>query len=117
MYLGPDVDHPRWRFVTPGSVVAILMWLVVSGGFALYTSSFASYEKTWGSLTAVIVTLTWLWLGGLALLFGGELNAEAERSRELRQGSRRSVSSRRRIGQASRSLRCSPATARVCDGT
>ncbi len=86
MYLAPDVDHPRWQFITPGSVVAVLAWIVVSGGFALYTSSFASYEKTWGSLAAVIVTLTWLWLGGVALLFGGELNSEAERSRELRQG-------------------------------
>ena len=86
MYLGPDVDHPRWRFITPGSVAAVVIWIAVSGAFALYTSAFASYEKTWGSLAAVIVTLTWLWLGGLALLFGGELNAEAERSRELREG-------------------------------
>jgi membrane protein len=84
MYLGPDVDHPRWRFVTPGSVAAALVWIAVSACFALYTSSFSSYEKTWGSLAAVIITLTWLWLGGVALLFGGELNAEAERSRELR---------------------------------
>ncbi len=86
MYLGPDVDHPRWRFITPGSVAAALVWILVSAAFALYTSSFASYEKTWGSLAAVIVTLTWLWLGGVALLLGGELNAETERSRELRQG-------------------------------
>jgi membrane protein len=86
MYLGPDVDHPRFHFVTPGAVVAVVGWLLVSAGFALYTASFASYEKTWGSLTAVIVTLTWLWLGSFALLFGGEVNAEVERSRELRQG-------------------------------
>ena len=86
MYLGPDVDHPRWRFITPGSVAAALVWILVSAAFALYTTWFASYEKTWGSLAAVIVTLTWLWLGGVALLFGGELNAETERSRELRQG-------------------------------
>jgi membrane protein len=84
MYLGPDLDHRRWRVVTPGAVVAATGWLLVSGGFALYTASFGSYEKTWGSLTAVIVTLTWLWLGGLALLFGGELNAEVERSRRSR---------------------------------
>jgi membrane protein len=86
MYLGPDVEHPRWRFITPGSVVAALMWILASAAFALYTTWFASYEKTWGSLAGVIVTLTWLWLGGVALLFGGEINAEAERSRELRQG-------------------------------
>jgi membrane protein len=86
MYLGPDVDHPQFRFVTPGAVIAVVGWLLVSAGFAVYTASFASYEKTWGSLTAVIVTLTWLWLGSFALLFGGEVNAEVERSRELRQG-------------------------------
>jgi membrane protein len=62
------------------------VWLVASGLFAVYTSMFGSYNKTWGSLAAVIVMLTWLWLTGLALLFGAEVNAEAERSRELRQG-------------------------------
>jgi len=85
LYLGPDVDHPRWQIVTPGSVVAVVVWLLVSGAFSLYTAWFGSYDKTWGTLGAVIVTMTWLWLGGLALLFGGELNAEAERSRELRE--------------------------------
>jgi membrane protein len=86
LYLGPNVEHPRWQFITPGSVVAVFVWLVASGLFALYTSMFGSYNKTWGSLAAVIVMLTWLWLTGLALLFGAEVNAEAERSRELRQG-------------------------------
>jgi membrane protein len=86
LYLGPNVDHPRWRFVTPGSLLAVLVWLAASGLFAVYTSMFGSYNKTWGSLAAVIVMLTWLWLTGLALLFGAEVNAEAERSRELRQG-------------------------------
>jgi membrane protein len=86
LYLGPNVEHPRWRFITPGSVFAVVVWLVASGAFAVYTSMFSSYNKTWGSLAAVIVMLTWLWLSGLALLFGAEINAEAERSRELRQG-------------------------------
>ena len=86
LYLGPNVEHPRWQFITPGSVVAVFVWLVASGLFAIYTSMFGSYNKTWGSLAAVIVMLTWLWLTGLALLFGAEVNAEAERSRELRQG-------------------------------
>jgi membrane protein len=88
LYLGPDVEHPRWRFLTPGAVVAVLVWVSASVGFALYTSWFGSYDKSWGSLAGVIVTLTWLWLAGVALLFAGELNAEAERSRELRQGRR-----------------------------
>jgi membrane protein len=86
LFLGPDVDHPRWRFLSPGSVVAVVVWLACSGAFAYYTANFGSYNKTWGSLAAVIVMLTWLWLTGLALLFGAELNAELERSRELRQG-------------------------------
>ena len=85
-YFGPDVEHRAWRFVTPGSVIAVVVWLAVSAGFAVYTGLFESYNKTWGSLSAVIVTLTWLWLTGLALLFGGEVNAEVERSRELLQG-------------------------------
>jgi membrane protein len=86
LYLGPDVAHPRWRFITPGSLLATVIWLAVSGGFAFYTSRFGSYNKTWGSLAAVIIMLTWLWLAGLALLLGAEVNAEAERSRELREG-------------------------------
>jgi membrane protein len=86
LYLGPDVDHPHWRFLTVGSLVAAVIWIATSGLFAVYTATFSSYNKTWGSLAAVIVMLTWLWLTGLALLFGAEINAEAERSRELRKG-------------------------------
>jgi membrane protein len=86
LYLAPNVDHPHWKFVTPGSLFAVVIWLVASGAFAIYTSMFSSYNKTWGSLAAVIVMLTWLWLSGLSLLLGAEINAEAERSRELRQG-------------------------------
>jgi membrane protein len=85
-YLGPDVDHPRYRFITPGAVFAVIVWLVISGGFSFYASNLGSYNKTWGSLAAVIVMLTWLWLSSLALLMGAEINAEAERSRELRRG-------------------------------
>jgi len=86
LYLGPNVDHPRWRFLTPGSAFAVAIWLAASGLFAVYVSLFGSYNKAWGSLAAVIVMLTWLWLSALALLLGAELNVEAERSRELRQG-------------------------------
>ncbi len=85
-YLGPNVDHPRWRFLTLGSATSVVIWLVASALFALYVTFFGSYNKTWGSLAAVIVMLTWLWLSGLALLLGAEINAEAERSRELRTG-------------------------------
>ena len=86
LYLGPNVDHPRWQFLTFGTALAVLVWLLGSGAFAVYVSQFGSYNKAWGSLAAVIIMLTWLWLSALALLFGAELNAEAERSRELRRG-------------------------------
>jgi membrane protein len=86
MYLAPNVEHPRWTFLTFGSLLAILIWLAASGAFAFYVSKFGSYNKAWGSLAAVVVMLTWLWLSSVALLFGAELNAEAERSRELRRG-------------------------------
>lgn len=91
LHLGPDVDHPRWRFVTPGAVLAVILWLAASGLFAVYVSRFGSYNKSWGSLAAVIVMLTWLWLSGIVLLLGAEVNAEAERSRELRRGEPASV--------------------------
>ncbi|MGH3026903.1 MAG: YihY/virulence factor BrkB family protein, partial [Gaiellaceae bacterium] len=79
LYLGPDRTPRRWELVTPGAVVAALAWLIASGAFAFYSSSFGSYNKTWGSLSAVIIMLTWLWLTGMALLFGAEVDAEVER--------------------------------------
>jgi membrane protein len=84
LYLGPDVEHPKWEFLTPGSFVAALLWIGASGLFAVYTATFASYNRTWGALSAVIVMLTWLWITGMALLLGAEINAESERSRALR---------------------------------
>jgi membrane protein len=86
MFYGPNVKHPHWRFLSFGAIVALFVWLVASGAFAFYASRFSSYNKTWGSLAAVVVMLTWLWLSSVALLLGAEINAEAERSRELRQG-------------------------------
>lgn len=71
----------RWRLFSPGAVVAVLAWLAVSAVFSLYASHFGSYNKTWGSLSGAIVMLTWLWLSALALLYGAEVDAEAERAR------------------------------------
>jgi membrane protein len=86
MFYGPNVEHPRWHFLSFGAILALVVWLGASGAFAFYASRFSSYNKTWGSLAAVVVMLTWLWLSSVALLLGAEVNAEAERSRELRQG-------------------------------
>jgi membrane protein len=85
-YLGPNIEHPKWQFLSFGSVFAVLVWLLASGAFAFYASRFGSYNKAWGSLAAVVVMLTWLWISSVALLLGAEINAEAERSRELRRG-------------------------------
>jgi len=79
LYLGPDAEQRTWKLVTPGAVAAVVLWLLVSGGFALYVAHFGSYEKTWGTLSAVVVTLVWLWATSAALLFGAELNAEVGR--------------------------------------
>jgi membrane protein len=88
LFLSPNLKNEgrRWKFITPGAVVAAVIWLAVSGLFAVYTAKFGSYNKTWGSLSAVIVMLTWLWLSSLALLFGAELNAEMEARHQRRRG-------------------------------
>jgi membrane protein len=83
LYVGPDTRVRPWRLFAPGSLVAAFVWIAASGGFAFYSASFGSYNKTWGSLGGVIVVLTWLWLTALALLFGAELDAEIERSRDV----------------------------------
>jgi membrane protein len=87
-HLGPDFapEHRRWRLIMPGAIVAVILWLAASGLFAVYTAHFGSYDKTWGSLSAVIVMLTWLWLSALALLFGAEIDAQIERRYALRGG-------------------------------
>lgn len=85
-YVAPNVRQPRLRWITPGGVLAVVLWLVVSAGFAIYVANFGSYDKTYGSLGGVIVFLIWLWLSNLALLFGAEFDAELERSRELAAG-------------------------------
>jgi membrane protein len=81
LYFGPDVEERRWSFLTLGTAIAVVAWLLVSAAFAIFLSQFGSYNKAWGSLSAVVVMLVWLWLSSLALLFGAEVNAQAERQR------------------------------------
>jgi membrane protein len=85
-YATPNVQQPKFRWISVGAGVAILIWVLASVGFAFYVGNFSSYNKTYGSLAGVIVTLLFLWITNLALLFGGELDAELERGRELQAG-------------------------------
>ena len=89
LYLGPDVDQPEWKWITPGAATALVIWLIASVGLAFYSAHFGSYEKTWGTLSAVVVTLLWLWLTSAALLFGAEINAETRRLAAAESGASR----------------------------
>jgi membrane protein len=85
-YASPNIKLPKFRWISPGAVVALIVWLVASVGFWFYVKNFGSYNKTYGSIGAVIAVLVWVWLTNLAILFGQELNAEIERGRELAAG-------------------------------
>lgn len=85
-YATPNVKQPKFRWISVGAFVAIVVWLITSAGFGLYVSMFSSYDQTYGSLAGVIVFLLWLWLTNNALLFGAELDAELERGRQLQAG-------------------------------
>jgi len=82
----PNVKQPKFRWISVGAAVAIIVWIVASAAFALYVAGFSSYGRTYGSLAGVIVFLLWLWITNLALLFGAELDAELERGRQLQAG-------------------------------
>jgi membrane protein len=85
-WAAPNVKQPGFRWVTPGGVAALVLWVAASAGFALYVSLFASYNETYGSLAGVVIFLVWLWISNLAILLGAEMNAEVERGRELEAG-------------------------------
>ena len=85
-WAGPNVRQPGFRWLTPGGLVAVVVWVLVSAGFALYVANFASYNKTYGSLAGVIVFLVWLWISNLAVLLGAELDAELARGRSIEAG-------------------------------
>lgn len=85
-YIAPNVKLPGFRLITPGSLLALAVWVIASVGFAFYVSNFGSYDKTYGTLGGVISFLVWLWITNIAVLLGVELNAELERARELHAG-------------------------------
>ncbi len=85
-WVAPNVRHPGYRWISPGGLLAVALWVVASAGFAFYVSNFGSYNKTYGSLAAVVVFLVWLWITNLVVLLGAELNAELERGRQIERG-------------------------------
>jgi membrane protein len=85
-YIAPNVRHPRFRWITPGGILAVALWAVASVGFGFYVAHFGSYNKTYGTLGGAISFLVWMWISNLALLLGAEFDAELERERELKAG-------------------------------
>ena len=85
-WASPNVKQPGFRWVSPGGVVAVVMWIVASAVFAFYVANFGSYNKTYGALGGVIVFLVWLWISNIAVLLGAEFNAELERGRQIEAG-------------------------------
>jgi membrane protein len=85
-YTTPNVKVRGFKWVTPGALVAIVVWAITSALFAFYVSNFSSYDKTYGTLAGLIVLLLWFWITNLAILFGHQMNAERERSAEIEEG-------------------------------
>jgi membrane protein len=85
-WASPNAKQGGVKWVSPGGIIAVVIWLVVSGLFALYVALFSSYNKTYGSLAGVIIFLVWLWLTNIAILLGAEVNAELDRSRAIAEG-------------------------------
>jgi membrane protein len=85
-WASPNVRQPGFRWISPGGVLAVIIWIIASAAFAFYVANFGSYNKTYGALGGVVVFLLWLWITNIAILLGAELNAEIERARQLHAG-------------------------------
>lgn len=85
-WAAPNVRQPNFRWITPGSVLAVLLWIVASALFGVYVANFADYNKTYGSLAGFVIFLVWLWISNMAFLLGIEFNAEIQRGRALEAG-------------------------------
>ena len=77
----PDVEQRAFRWITPGAAAGVMLWLLASAAFSVFLAHFSSFNVTYGSFTAAIILLIWLWLTNVALLFGAEVNAEIERQK------------------------------------
>jgi membrane protein len=85
-YAAPNVKQPGVQWISPGGLLALVIWLIASGAFAFYVAHFGSYNKTYGSLASVIIFLIWMWLTNFAILIGAEFNAELQRARAIQAG-------------------------------
>ena len=85
-WAAPNVKHPKFRWISPGGVLAVIGWVIASLAFAFYVANFGSYNKTYGALAGPIVFLVWLWISNIMVLLGAEFNAELERGRALEAG-------------------------------
>jgi membrane protein len=88
-WAAPNVRQPGFRWISPGGMLAVAIWLIASAAFAFYVANFGSYNKTYGSLGGVIAFLVWLWISNIAILLGAEFNAELERGRRIEAGDAR----------------------------
>lgn len=85
-WAAPNARHGGFRWVSPGGVVAVVLWLIASGVFAVYVANFSSYNKTYGALATPIIFLIWLWISNVAILLGAEFDAELQRQRAIATG-------------------------------
>ena len=85
-WASPNVKQPGFRWISPGSILAVAIWIVASAAFAFYVANFGSYNKTYGSLAGVIIFLVWMWISNVAILLGAEFDAELTRGREIEAG-------------------------------
>jgi membrane protein len=85
-WASPNVKHPGFRWLSPGGIFAVAVWVIASGAFAFYVANFSSYNKTYGTMATPIIFLVWLWISNIAVLLGAEWNAEIERGRQIEAG-------------------------------
>jgi membrane protein len=85
-WAAPNVRHPGFRWITPGSIISVFLWMIASAAFAFYVAHFGSYNKTYGTLAGMVIFLVWLWISNIAILLGVEFDAELQRGRAIQAG-------------------------------